>query len=90
MNEYMTEVDGDALAQWLRTAVLTVSFDKVNGDRRDMTCTLDRRYLPSDQQADAVIAKPTKASLAVWDLNANGWRSFRLDRIINIQEVSYP
>lgn len=90
MNEYMTEVDGDALAQWLRIAVLTVSFDKVNGDRRDMTCTLDRRYLPSDQQANAVIAKPTKASLAVWDLNANGWRSFRLDRIINIQEVSYP
>ena len=90
MNEYMTDIDGDTLAQWLQTAVLTVSFDKVNGDRRDMTCTLDRRYLPSDQQADAVIAKPTKASLAVWDLNANGWRSFRLDRIINIQEVSYP
>ena len=90
MNEYMTDVDGDTLVQWLQTAVLTVSFDKVNGDRRDMTCTLDRRYLPSDQQANAVIAKPTKASLAVWDLNANGWRSFRLDRIINIQEVSYP
>ena len=90
MNEYMTDVDGDTLVQWLQTAVLTVSFDKVNGDRRDMTCTLDRRYLPSDQQADAVVAKPTKASLAVWDLNANGWRSFRLDRIINIQEVSYP
>jgi len=28
--------------------------------------------------------------LVVWDLNANGWRSFRLDRVINIQEVSYP
>lgn len=89
MSKYL-ELNGDILHDQLRQSVLIVSFDKVNGDRRDMTCTLDRRYLPSDQQADAVVTKPTKASLAVWDLNANGWRSFRLDRIINIQEVSYP
>lgn len=89
MSEYL-ELNGDILHDQLRQSVLMVSFDKINGDRRDMTCTLDRRYLPSDQQADAAVAKPTKASLAVWDLNANGWRSFRLDRIINIQEVSYP
>jgi hypothetical protein len=89
MNEYL-ELNGDILHDHLRHSVLMVSFDKVNGERRDMTCTLDRKYLPIDQQADAVVAKPTKASLAVWDLNANGWRSFRLDRVINIQEVSYP
>jgi len=84
------ELNGDILHDQLSQSVLMVSFDKVNGERRDMTCTLDRKYLPAEQQADAVIAKPTKASLAVWDLNANGWRSFRLDRVINIIEVSYP
>ena len=32
-----------------------------------------------------------KDSLAVWDLNANGWRSFRIDKIIAIEEgVTYP
>jgi hypothetical protein len=89
MTEYL-ELNGDILHDQLSQSVLMVSFDKVNGERRDMTCTLDRKYLPIDQQADAVVAKPNKASLAVWDLNANGWRSFRLDRVINIQEVSYP
>jgi hypothetical protein len=77
MTEYL-ELNGDDWHDHLRHSVLIVSFDKVNGERRDMTCTLDRRYLPIE------------ASLAVWDLNANGWRSFRLDRVINIQEVSYP
>ena len=89
MSEYL-ELNGDILHDYLRHSVLMVSFDKVNGERRDMTCTLDRKYLPVDQQADAVVAKPNKASLAVWDLNANGWRSFRLDRVMNSQVVSYP
>jgi hypothetical protein len=73
----------------LLTDILRVTFDKVNGDRRIMTCTLQRKYLPASN-TESNRPEP-KDSLAVWDLNANGWRSFRIDKIVAIEEgVTYP
>jgi hypothetical protein len=73
----------------LRSGILRVTFDKVNGDSRIMTCTLQDQYLPPSSSEEK--RPEPKDSLAVWDLNANGWRSFRLDKIIAIEEgVTYP
>lgn len=73
----------------LLTDILRVTFDKVNGERRVMTCTLQDKYLPTTVFQSA--RPEPKDSLAVWDLNAGGWRSFRIDKIIAIEEgVTYP
>jgi len=73
----------------LQAGIVRVTFNKVNGDRRIMTCTLQDKYLPSSVFQSA--RPEPKDSLAVWDLNANGWRSFRLDKVIEIEEgITYP
>lgn len=69
--------------------ILRITFDKVNGERRIMTCTLQDKYLPTTVSQSA--RPEPKDSLAVWDLDAGGWRSFRIDKIIAIEEgVTYP
>ena len=101
MSEAYIEIDRNILRERLVKSVLMVYFDKLNGDPRVMTCTLDKRYLPMDERdkIDASNAigsgynnaeEKTLHYVRVWDLKANGWRSFRLDRVISIDEVSYP
>lgn len=78
------------LRERLQAGIMRVTFDKVNGDRRIMTCTLQEQYLPALVSWPSERPEP-KDSLAVWDLNANGWRSFRLDKVISIEEgVTFP
>jgi len=94
--------DKEYLRESLQTGIVRVTFDKVNGERRVMTCTLQEKYLPpmggdmGDMKfttAGKVVAvhREPKDSLRVWDLTANGWRSFRIDKIIDIEEgMTYP
>lgn len=69
----------------LVTGTREVRFKKVNGDERLMTCTLDTNLIPQDNQESAI--KSPKAVneevLPVWDVKAQGWRSFRLDSVIS-------
>lgn len=69
----------------LKSAVATVVFEKVDGTLRTMRCTLMEQYLP--EQTEKKSGKtPNDTTLAVWDLDNGGWRSFRLD---SIREISY-
>ena len=77
------------LRERLQAGIVRITFDKVNGERRIMTCTLQDKYLPTTVSQSA--RPEPKDSLAVWDLHANGWRSFRLDKVIAIEEgITYP
>ena len=69
----------------LKSAVATVVFEKVDGTLRTMRCTLMEQYLP-DRTEKMTGKTPNESSLAVWDLDNGGWRSFRLD---SIREISY-
>ena len=60
-----------------------IEFEKVNGETRQMTATLNEADIPK-VEADAVVKSPKVRSdeaLAVWDVVANGWRSFRWDKL---------
>lgn len=73
------------IANILNKGIYTVSFTKVNGERRDMRCTLKNDLIPetqSDTQTET--RKVNEDVLAVWDLEKSGWRSFRLDSLISI------
>jgi len=79
----------DELRDLLVANVLQVTFDKLNGDERVMTCTLKRDILPAAvaSKVDSDTKKAAETSLSVWDVNANGWRSFRMDKIKSVAHV---
>ena len=77
----------------LQNHIGLVRFMKVEGTERLMKCTLKPDLLPPKetdrlQQAGFDPQKPVNEKiLSVWDLEKEGWRSFRIDSIMSIQVV---
>ena len=74
----------------LHAGVVQVTFTKVNGDERIMSCTLKSDLLPVVVVAEAVegeevvvkqTKKPNPDVLAEFDVKAEGWRSFRWESV---------
>lgn len=68
----------------LHNNVVTVTFIKLNGDERVMKCTLLPEYLPASVIVDGrtiVNEDGGRNNVAVWDIDAAGWRSFRVDSV---------
>ncbi len=74
------------LVEGLKKNVIKVTFTKVNGDERIMRCTLHDSILP-EQNIGGIKKKENLDVLSVWDLDNNGWRSFRLDSVTDYQVV---
>jgi hypothetical protein len=79
----------DELKNLLKSTVLTVNFKKKDDTLRKMVCTLNEEYLPEAEEVDDVKPKRSKSesadAIAVWDLEKQSWRSFRVDSIINYE-----
>ena len=80
---YMT-YDKIGLLEAARNNVITVRFTKVNGEERNMKCTLLSEYLPPQKDVEEITTKENPNVLAVWDIEAKGWRSFRVDSVLNV------
>ena len=77
----------DQLVTMLKEGVVVVDFDKVNGDNRVMTCTLSPDILPPPSSTETTkksVKKEESLAVSVWDINAQGWRSFRYDLVKKI------
>jgi hypothetical protein len=73
----------DELVNALKNGIVEVNFTKVNGENRIMKSTLKSEYLPPQIDIEEAISKKKNDEvLAVWDIEAAGWRSFRIDSII--------
>ena len=78
--------DGKNGRKWLlgllETEIVEIEFTKKDGTDRVMKCTLQEDYLP---EVDGVIVfekdRWKKDSLAVFDIEKEGWRSFRWDSV---------
>ena len=83
-----TKID---LKNQLEQNVMIVDFTKLNGDKRVMTCTLREDMKPHATKVDPMSQKKIReisdAVVSVWDVNAEGWRSFRYDRINKVDIV---
>ena len=66
------------LAGILEQSVVEVTFTKKDGTERVMNCTLLEDYLPETTGAGRSAGSD---ALAVYDVDADGWRSFRWDSI---------
>ena len=73
----------------LKDAVCEVTFNKVNGEQRVMTCTLKEDMLPPAKKEDPLTLKKVREInenvVSVWDVNAQGWRSFRVANVTNFE-----
>ena len=68
----------------LNNNIVTVKFLKKDGSEREMKCTLQESYItPYEKKTDRerVISD---TNISVWDVENQGWRSFRYDSIISI------
>jgi len=73
----------DEMVSALRQNVCQVVFTKVNGETRDMSCTLMEDKIPDEfkPRDDDTGVQRTLDVIRVFDVNANGWRSFRVDNV---------
>ena len=72
----------------LRTGIYTIVFEKVNGEVREMRCTLLPEYLPPlvESEKPATPRKDNPNNLNVWDLDKDGWRSMRIESIQTVMK----
>lgn len=78
------------LIEQLKTGPVTITFTKINGSERIMHCTLNDAFISSDDRMSTMAGHEPKKQvnekvLAVWDIENNGWRSFRIDSVTNIK-----
>lgn len=75
---------------FLKGGICKVTFTKVNGETRVMRCTLNEAFIPAvqvpptlDEQKEA--SERSLEVLRVFDVEAQGWRSFRIDSVSDFQ-----
>jgi len=91
VSSHIAEIKGIAakeeLEQNLKNGIFVVTFKKLDGDERRMTCTKRTDLIPKDKLPKTE-SKTHEKTVTVWDTNALDWRSFRYDRIITVEELS--
>ncbi len=82
----------EELIELLQKEVAVVTFKKLNGDERVMPCTLIADFLPPAKKDDAITQKKVREIsdkvCAVWAIEAKGFRSFRYDRVTNVEVIA--
>lgn len=90
--ENWTEAQWNKFHAWLKSMLtvndeLKVTFTKVDGTDRVMRCTLNPNYLPKVELVEGKKErKKPEDTLAVFDLDKNEWRSFK---IRSVKEVRF-
>lgn len=86
-NSTMIDHTDPVFRSWLKDLLgaedCTIVFTKTDGTEREMKCTL-RSEVVSKYVRKGSAGKVDTDTLAVWDIEADGWRSFRYDSIKSI------
>lgn len=84
-------IERDELERKLKTSIMEVTFNKINGDKRVMTCTLSASQMPPATKKDPLtqekVRKINEEVMSVWDTNAKGFRSFRMANITEVKRL---
>jgi hypothetical protein len=79
-------VGQDWLKSVLRDGVVTVNFVKNDGTERTMKCTLSKEMVPPVMSENVKKVRAISSDvLPVYDIDAQGWRSFRWDSIKSVE-----
>lgn len=73
----------DSLTDLLDRGIVVVTFTKVNGEVREMSCTKNIAHIPPSMlpkgTSNTIVNENT---IRVFDINAQGWRSFIKQNVI--------
>ena len=75
------------LIEALQAHKCVVKFTKVNGEVREMPCTLREDIVPKVEPKTERSKRPNDSVLSVWCLDKNEWRSFKLSNFISIRTL---
>ena len=86
----LNEKDIELFKKWLKSHLTvgptTVVFTKKDGTERKMLCTLNESLVPIVESAEPKREKKVNDDvMAVYDLEAKGWRSFRWESIKSVE-----
>lgn len=77
-------VTKEKLKDLLQKNVLQVKFKKIDGSQRVMCCSLNQEIVPiSENKTPKKVKQDNENVIAVWDLEKESFRSFRLDSLID-------
>jgi hypothetical protein len=93
LKSIMTDSDWEQFGPWLKSMLkmgpATITFTKKDGTERVMECTLQPELLPPVVVTEDTESKKKKAAndnvVAVYDLEAKGWRSFTLRTVKRVE-----
>ena len=88
-NSEWTEEQWTTFRNWildhLRAGPVTVTFNKKDGAERVMTCSLQPELLPTAPVKESTTTKKENLNtISVYDLNAQGWRSFIIKNVTSV------
>lgn len=72
----------------VQSGVTTVVFTKKDGTERTMKCTLNESLIPVEHRPKSDSTKSVKvndSTLAVFDVDKQGWRSFTIADVKHVQ-----
>lgn len=82
---FTTKKEKDWLIGLLRSEIVQLTFTKKDGTERIMKCTLAEQKIPAENAPKGTERAKSDEAVAVFDLENNGWRSFRWDSLTNIE-----
>jgi len=74
------------MIEHLQAQVCRVVFKKINGEERDMSCTLMENDLPKatkDPLSQKKVRAVNEAVIVTWDVNKDDFRSFRVENVVS-------
>jgi Protein of unknown function (DUF2693). len=80
----MVKYEYDKVVDTLRKGIVNLSFIKVkDGQVRNMRATLDMKLIPEDKRPTTTLEtlNEQKETVRVYDLDVEGWRSFRVNSL---------
>ena len=81
---FKTKKEKDWLINLLRSEIVELTFTKKDGTERIMKCTLSEQKIPEENLPKGTERAKSDEAVAVFDLENQGWRSFRWDSLKNI------
>ena len=82
---FTTKKEKDWLRTLLHEGVVGITFIKKDGSERLMQCTLSESKIPSEFAPKGSEKAKSDEVLPVFDVENDGWRSFRWDSITKIE-----
>ena len=76
-------VKKQTLKDLLKQKILSVTFKKKDGTERIMKCTLLANVVPVYEKKTERTKPENENTLAVWDLDKDAFRSFKLESVID-------